>query len=106
MSDPLPSDGESLVERAMRLSLSEKPKGSSASFTDDDHLAIIRSGAADLSSQERFALFEHLNERSDSFTPKPSDSSRTVPLFFGSWSGMNPFRFLKPFRVKRSKDAR
>ena len=56
--------------------------------------AIMQSGAANLSNQEKFSVYEHVHTNARISSENPSKST---PLFFGSWTGMNPFRFVKPF---------
>lgn len=100
------SEGESVIERAMRISEREhKRESRTGGFSESEHLDVVRSGAADLSSQEKFKLFDSLTDTTGNLTPK-KPSPRPIPLFFGSWSGMNPFRFVKPFFVSRRKDPR
>jgi hypothetical protein len=103
------SGGESIVERAVRQSFEEKQQKeraeASQSFSRDEHLKIAESGAADLSAKEKIGLFEKLDGHSRAIPAQPADTrqSRPIPLFFGSWSGMNPFRFVKPFFLQKKK---
>jgi hypothetical protein len=107
--DPSPSpEGQSIIEGAIRRSLrspDEIVKTGSGPFREEDHLAVARSGAADLSRDERGELFQQLADNG----PLPYGTDRTpkpVPLFFGSWTGMNPFRLLKPFFIQKKRDGR
>ena len=74
-------------------------------FNREDHLRIAKSGA-DLSQQEKFALLSHLHSHMEDrgelteFTEK----QRQSPVFFGTWSGLNPFRHLKPFFLSRRQE--
>jgi hypothetical protein len=100
---PSSEEEESIIERAMRDSESFqtlKSSGGTGAFSKDDHLAVARSGAADLSKQEKSAVIDETRRRSPGKDPA---SMRPVPLFFGHWSGMNPFRFVKPFFLSKKK---
>ena len=62
-------------------------------------------GSADLSSQEKVILIENIHTRM-SVQPPAKENSPTVrrsPLYFGSWSGINPFRYVRPFFLMRKK---
>ncbi len=98
------SADESLVERAVRLSLPIETNTNhvfEGEFSREDHLAIARSGSADLSTQEKKEVLRDLPHIPTA--SYPSGSPRPIPLFFGSWSGMNPFRFMKPFHVRKKR---
>jgi hypothetical protein len=96
-SDGPSSEGESIIERAMRGSLGAFPLSSKQAFSKDEHLQVARSGAADLSGKEAFSLFEKVHSHTESLPIQHAKRPRPVPLFFGHWSGMNPFRYVKPF---------
>jgi hypothetical protein len=105
-SDPSGSPPEEPwnIERAIKDSFDEqKQTPHEDRFTAEDHLEIARSGAADLSNKEKFSVFEDINAKGISPLPEYKRESRPIPLFFGSWTGMNPFRFLKPFHLKRKR---
>jgi hypothetical protein len=92
------------IERAVRDSLSDEEAElvrEREGFSQDDHLDIARSGAADLSRDERNEFLGHLHAKGSNPVPEYKRESKPIPLFFGSWSGMNPFRYLKPFYLKR-----
>lgn len=99
---------ESVIEHAMRMSQQERVVGEdprrSEVFGREDHLDIARSGAADLSLHEKNELLRDLAQKES--PRRDASQSRSIPLFFGSWSGMNPFRFVKPFFVTRLKGER
>jgi hypothetical protein len=101
---------ESIIERALRQSMKGQETASSlssASFSDEDHLHIAGSGAADLSLQEKGKLIDTLHDRIvEHPASKAQPSAQPLPLFFGSWSGMNPFRLVKPFFLQKKRNTR
>lgn len=104
-SDDVPEDGWS-IERAIRESLSDEEMEQATehgTFTREDHLDIARAGAADLSREERDQFLGRLHAEGSSVVPEYRRESKPIPLFFGSWSGMNPFRHLKPFHLIRKR---
>jgi hypothetical protein len=99
----LPShDGESVIERAIRQSFGgtdDAKISAHGPFTQEDHASIASSGAADLSAREKGEMLGKIPDRAP--MAEKRGEPRTVPLFFGSWSGMNPFRFVKPFFLQK-----
>ena len=100
-TDSHPSEEGSVIERAMRGSLGAFPLSNKQTFSKDEHMQVARSGAADLSGKEAFSLFEKVHSHTESHPIQQGKRPRPIPLFFGHWSGMNPFRFVKPFFLSR-----
>ncbi|MDO8648755.1 MAG: hypothetical protein Q7R81_03140 [Candidatus Peregrinibacteria bacterium] len=49
--------------------------------------------ASAMSSEEKGSVFENIFHAE----PPPASENESSPLFFGVWSGMRPFRYMKPF---------